>query len=171
MGLLSSRFSLPPLGRNLFLLVTFSSASELGERLRFSSPALLVSKPFQSYYRRAREGRSVQLDENLFVETMAAMRTDIVGETKSLQSSMMEDSSKAISMKAVVKQTSLARGFLRRGFLNWSVQPTLLPKVLVASSSTLVAKEVGVEGTPSLLGGCCSPNVGNDEDSGFNGLI
>jgi hypothetical protein len=43
--------------------------------------------------------------------------------------------------------------------------------VLVASSSTLVVKEVGVEGTPSLLGGCCSPNVGNDEDSGFNGLI
>lgn len=108
-----------------FSLVTFSSASELGERLRFSSPELLVFKPFQSYYRRAREGRSVQLDESLFVETMAAMRTDIVGEIKSLQSSMMEDPSKAISMKAVVKQTSLARGFLRRGFLNWSVQPTL----------------------------------------------
>jgi hypothetical protein len=74
-------------------------------------------------------------------------------------------------MKAVVKQSSPARGFLQRGFLNRSMQPTLSPKVSIASSSTLVAKEVGVEGTPSLLGGCSSPNVEKDEDSEFNGLI
>jgi hypothetical protein len=116
-----------------------------------------VAKLFQSYYRRAREGRVVHLDESLFAETMAAMRTDIVGE--------------AFSMKAVVKQTSLVRGFLRRGFLNRSVQPILSPKVSVVSSSALVAKEVGVEGIPSLLGGCGSPKVENDEDFGLNGLI
>jgi hypothetical protein len=129
MGLLSSRFSLPPLGRNLFLPVTFSGVFELGERLRFSSPVLLVSKPFQSYYKRAREGRAMHLDESLFVEMMATMGTNIVGETKSLQRSTVEDSGKAVSMKAVVKQTSPARGFIRRGFLNRSMQPTLLPKV------------------------------------------
>jgi hypothetical protein len=28
-----------------------------------------------------------------------------------------------------------------------------------------------MEGTPSLLGGCGSPNVEKDEDSGFNGLM
>jgi hypothetical protein len=44
-------------------------------------------------------------------------------------------------------------------------------RVSVALSSTLVAKEVGMEGTPSLLGGCGSPNVEKDEDSGFNGLM
>jgi hypothetical protein len=113
----------------------------------------------------------MHLDESLFVETMATMGTDIVGETKFLQRSRVKDSSKAVSMKAVVKQTSPARGFIRRGFLNRSMQPTLLPKVSVVSSSTLVAKKVGVEGTPSVLGGCGSPNVGKDEDSGFNGLI
>jgi hypothetical protein len=125
----------------------------------------------QPSLRRAREGRAVHLDESLFAETVAAMRIDIVGETKSLQHSKVEDPSKAVSMKAVVKQSSPVRGFLRRGFLNRSVQSTLSLKVLVASSSTLVAKEVGVEGTPSLLGGCGSPNVEKDEDFGFNGLI
>jgi hypothetical protein len=60
---------------------------------------LLVSNPFQSYYKRAREGRAVHLDESLFAETVAAMRTDIVGETKSLQHSKVED-----PMKAIVKQ-------------------------------------------------------------------
>jgi hypothetical protein len=79
---------------------------------------LLVSKLFQSYYRRAREGRVVHLDESLFAEKVVAMRTDIVGETKSLQRSKVEDPSKAVSMK-VVKQSSPARGFLQRGFLNW----------------------------------------------------
>jgi len=63
------------------------------------------------------------------------------------------------------------RGFLRRGFLNQSVQPTLSPKVSVASPSTFVAKEVGVEGTPFLLGGCGTPNDEKDEDSRINGLI
>jgi hypothetical protein len=85
----------------------------LGERLRLSTPALLVSnKPFQSYYRRAIEGRTVHLDESLFAETMAATRTYIVGETKSLQRSKVEKPNKAVSMKAVVKQSSSAWGFL-----------------------------------------------------------
>jgi len=46
----------------------------------------------------------------------------------------------AVSMKAVVKQSILARGFLRRGFLNpsLSVQPLLSPEVSAASSLTLV---------------------------------
>jgi hypothetical protein len=74
-------------------------------------------------------------------------------------------------MNTVVKQTSLVRGFLWREFLNWPMQPTLLPKVLVASSSTLVAKDVGVEGTPSFLGGFGSPNIEKDKDSKFNDLI
>jgi hypothetical protein len=114
------------------------------------------------------------LDESLFVESVAGMRIDIVDETKSLQHSKVEDRlvveeisvdaaqpllnyvGVAISMKAIVKQSSPVRGFLRKG-VPQSVSATLLsPKMSVASSSTLVAKEDGVEGTPSLLGGCAA---------------
>jgi hypothetical protein len=70
-----------------------------------------------------------------YLQTMAALRIDIVSETKSLQHSKVEEST--------------MRGFLWSRFLNQLVQPTLLPKVSVVSSSTLVAKEVGVEATPS----------------------
>jgi hypothetical protein len=49
----------------------------------------------------------------------------LAGETKSLQLSKVEDPSKVVSMNTIVKQTSLVRGFLCRGFLNWSMQPTL----------------------------------------------
>jgi len=113
------------------------------------------------------------LDESLFVESVAGMRIDIVDETKSLQHSKVEDRlvveeisvdaaqpllnyvGVAISMKAIVKQSSPVRGFLRKG-VPQSVSATLLsPKMSVASSSTLVAKEDG-EGTPSLLGGCAA---------------
>jgi hypothetical protein len=52
---------------------------------------LSVSKPFQSYYRRAREGRAVHLDESSFAESVAAMRIDIVSDTKSLQHSKVEE--------------------------------------------------------------------------------
>lgn len=51
------------------------------------------------------------------------------------------------------------------------MQPLLSHKVSALSSLTLVAKEVGVEGTPSLLGGCSTPNDQKDEDFMINGLI
>jgi hypothetical protein len=46
----------------------------LGKRLRSSSPVLLDSKPFQKYYRKAREARKVHLDENFFADSMEAFR-------------------------------------------------------------------------------------------------
>lgn len=54
----------------------------------------------------------------------------------------------AAFVKAVVKHTTPLRGFLRRGFLNPSMQVNsiLMPKVSVASSSTLVLKEYEVAG-------------------------
>jgi hypothetical protein len=67
------------------------------------------------------------------------------------------------SVKANVKHSTPVRGFLRRGFLKPSpavhVSPHLSPNVSVVSSSTLVLKEDGVEGAPTLLGKV------------FNGLI
>jgi hypothetical protein len=50
---------------------SFSGAAALGERLRLSTTASSVSKSFQSYYRRAREGRAMHLDESLFAESVA----------------------------------------------------------------------------------------------------
>ncbi len=78
----------------------------------------------------------------------------------------------ASSLK-VAKQSVLARGILRRGFLNLSlsVEPLLSPKVLATSSSSLVAKEIGVEKIPTLLGGCSTPNDEKGEDFKINGLI
>jgi hypothetical protein len=47
--------------------------AKLGERLYYASlPS--VSKPFQKYHRKAREGRSGHLDDKLVVESVAAMR-------------------------------------------------------------------------------------------------
>jgi hypothetical protein len=78
-----------------------------------------------------------------------------------------------IASLKVVKQSVPARRNLRRGFLNpsLSVQPLLLPEVSNASSSSLVAKEVGVEGIPTLLGGCSTPNDEKGKESKINGLI
>jgi len=56
----------------------------LRERIRLSIPASSVSKPFHSYNRKAREGKPVYLDESLVAESVAAIRIDIDGETKSL---------------------------------------------------------------------------------------
>jgi hypothetical protein len=39
----------------------------------------LILKPFQNYYRKAREGRAVQMDEGLFLESMVAMRLGFTG--------------------------------------------------------------------------------------------
>jgi len=49
--------------------------------------------------------------------------------------------------------------------------PNLLPIVLFVSSSTLVVKEDGVEGAPSLLGGCVTPTAEKGENFRSNGLI
>jgi len=53
-----------------------SGAVELGERLRLSCPVAFTSKPFQKYYRKAREGRVVKMDERLFSDSVAVMRLD-----------------------------------------------------------------------------------------------
>jgi hypothetical protein len=72
------------------------------------------------------------------------------------------------SVKDVIKRTSPARGFLRRGFLNSSPARQVSPKVPVVSPSTLVVKEDEVVGTPSHLGRCVSPLVDKGEDLRVN---
>jgi hypothetical protein len=60
---------------------SYSGAVELGERQRLSIPEALVSKPFQNYYRKAREGRAVHLDEGLYADFVASIRVDTVSGT------------------------------------------------------------------------------------------
>jgi hypothetical protein len=53
---------------------SFSGAAELVKSLRPSFPVLSNSKPFQKYYRKAREARKAHMDENLFADSMDALR-------------------------------------------------------------------------------------------------
>jgi hypothetical protein len=131
----------------------------------------------------------VHLDESLVAESMAIMRIDIDGETVS--PALEEGGSSACqgifggcsaaiagfwwrptSLK-VAKQSVPVRGIHRREFLNpsLSMQPLLSPEVSATSSSSLVGKEAGVVGIPTLLGGCNTPNDEKGEDSKINGLI
>jgi hypothetical protein len=113
------------------------------------------------------------------------MGIDIDNETKFLQRSKgvdplpVEESSVAaaqplldsggvLASLKVVKQSVPVRGILN---LSMSVQPLLSLEVSAASSSFLVAKEVGAEGIPTLLSGCNTPNDEKGEDSKINGLI
>jgi hypothetical protein len=64
---------------HLFSCGSSSGAAKLGERLHRSRPMALILKPFQNYYRKAREGRAVQMDEGLFLESMVAMRLGFTG--------------------------------------------------------------------------------------------
>jgi hypothetical protein len=54
-------------------------AAELEERLCLFFPEVLGSKPFQHFYRKAREGRAVHLDGGSYVDSVAVMRVDTAG--------------------------------------------------------------------------------------------
>jgi hypothetical protein len=51
---------------HLFFGGSSSRVAEVGERLHLYCPMALISKPFYNYYRKAREGRAVKMDEHLF---------------------------------------------------------------------------------------------------------
>jgi hypothetical protein len=115
---------------HLFSSGSSSRAAEVGERLRLSSPMASISKPFQNYFRKAREGRAMKMDECLFYDYVASMRLDFAGripfplsgatleselplESKLVQSSRMPPLvDKATFVKDVIKQIPPAKGFL-----------------------------------------------------------
>jgi hypothetical protein len=115
----------------------------------------------------------MHLNESLVAESVAALRIDKHAGFSMAATQPLHDSGGVAARLKVVKQSVPARAILRRGFLNSSmpVQPLLSPKVSTASSSSLVAKEDGVEGIPTLLGDCSTPNDDKAEDSKINGLI
>jgi hypothetical protein len=73
-------------------------------------------------------------------------------------------------VKVASKKTSLAISFLRRGFLNPNLLGQVSPRVLVASSSTLVVKEDEAVGAP-FLGSCVTPTTDKIEDLRVNDMI
>jgi len=148
------------------------------EKLRSSFSVSLISKPFQKYYWKAREGQSVQLDEDLLAKSVAAMISYLYKKKKKSVAAMRLPVSftakeatamlpvkvsvgVADSVKDIVNPYFSKKGFLQRGFLS----PSPAVKVYthashlesVVSSSTLDVKEDGVIGLPSPLSGCVTP--------------
>lgn len=115
------------------------------ERLRFASlPS--VSKPFQKYYRKARESRSELLDEKLVAESMAVMKSPVSFSAKEAAAVLPELNSTggADSMKGCVKPSSSMKGCLWRRFLNPS------PVVKASSIHTSVLETVVSSSTPEV---------------------
>jgi hypothetical protein len=174
---------------HLFPSGSSSGAVELGERLLLSRPMASTSKPFLKYYRKAREGRVVKMDERLFSNSVAAMISDFADgfpfplssatpaselplESKLVQSSRVPPLvDVAAFVKDVIKRTPPARGFLQRGFLNLRPARQVSSKVLVVSPLTLVVKEDVVVGTPSHLCRCVSPSIDKGEDLRVSCLV
>lgn len=133
----------------------------MGKRLCSSSPVLSNSKPFQKYYRKAREARDLHMDENLFADSMEALRpAQGPGFLSLLPSDPAEKVAIALLVQDKGKSPSPVRGFLWWGFLNLSLVVT--HKVSVVSASTPVVKEgASTPGSPTAIKG---------EDFRVNGL-
>jgi hypothetical protein len=93
----------------------------LGEKIRSSLPAVQSTKPFQSYYRKARdlrEGHSMKWNEGLLANSLTASKTPIYSAKKEVAAMP--------PLKNFVG--SAKKGFLRKGFLNprpAAIAPTL----------------------------------------------
>jgi hypothetical protein len=114
------------------------------------------------------EGKLGHLDENLFVEFVAANEAVAV-------LPVMDSARVADSVKDFVKPSTSMKGLLRREFLNPSPavkaltpHTSLLESVVL--SSTLEVKGIGVVGIPSPLGGCVTPTIWKSDDFRVNGL-
>jgi hypothetical protein len=96
----------------------------LRERLCSSFSVSLISKPFQKYYRKAREGRSMHLEKDLFAKSIAAMRLPVrfSAEEAVVVLPMMDSARVADPVKDIFKPSNSNKGFFLRGFLN----PTFL---------------------------------------------
>jgi len=132
---------------------SLDGAAGLGEKLRSSLP-VVVSKPFQCYYRRAkelREGHSMNWNDELFSDSLEAMKMSAGCAVKKV--------TVAEPLVKKVIEPPVNQG-LRRGFLN----PR--PKVPVIFTSPQKVVEVGLVGPSSPPRGCLSPF--SAEGNGFS---
>jgi len=119
-------------------------AAGLGEKLRSSLP-VVVSKPFQCYYRREKELRewhSIKWNDELFSDSLEAMKMSAGCAIKKV---MVAD----LLVKKVT-EPPVKQG-LRRGFLN----PRSKAPIIFTLPQKVV--EVGIVGPSSPLRGCLSP--------------
>jgi hypothetical protein len=127
--------------RDAFAPPPLSRACELGEKIRSSLPFLQNSKPFQQYYRRARElreGHSVKWNDELLSDSLEASKMTV-----------------SFVNKDTVAKPLVKKGLLRKGFLN----PR--PTVLVPPALSREVNDVGVVGPPSPSSGCLIPSSVN----------
>jgi hypothetical protein len=116
----------------LFFPFPYLSEAELGEKICSSLPAIQSTKPFQSYYRKARdlrEGHSMKWNEGLLANSLATSKTPICSTKKKVAESV----------------GSVKKGFLRKEFLN--PHPAA-----IAPTMSHEAKDVGMIGLHSPLG-------------------
>jgi hypothetical protein len=95
-----------------FAPTPLSGVADLGEKIRSSLPLLYNSKPFQHYYRRARElreGHSVKWNEGLLSDSLEA--------TKMAFGFVFKNTVAELPLKKVV-EPPVKKGLLRMGFLN-----------------------------------------------------
>jgi hypothetical protein len=129
-------------GAGLAAFPSPSGAAVLGEKIRCSLPVLQPSKPFQRYYRMARElrvGHSVKWNEVLLADSLVASKTPVC--------------KSSVTAPPVKKSAgSTKKSFLRKGFLNPPPQEV---------------KDVGVESLPSPPS-CPPPVEGNGSSQSRN---
>jgi hypothetical protein len=115
---------------------SLDGAAALGEKPRYPLP-MVVSKPFQCYYRRAkelREGHSVKWNDALFFDSLKATKLS-VGYTNK-RATVVKPPAKKVAVPPAMKKTEttpVKQVFFRKGFLNLppivSVSPALLHEV------------------------------------------
>jgi len=129
--------------------LSLAGAAILGEKLCSPLP-VVVSKPFQCYYRRVknlREGHSVKWNDRLLSDSLEAVKMSIGDVVKRVSGvePLAEKVAKPPAMKKSV--TSVNQGLFRKGFLN-------LPPISVLPVALQEVNNGGVVGPYSPSSGC-----------------
>jgi len=136
-----------------FVHPPLTGAAEMGERIRSSLPVLQPFKPFQRYYRKARDFREGQVkwNDGLLADSMeASKKTGGFCNKASVVEPYSKEDSAAPPLKSSADTTSNEKkvvsngkkGFLRKGFLNRR------PSVLAPSTNSSLPSELALSSTP-----------------------
>jgi hypothetical protein len=144
---------------------SLGGAAVLGEKLHSPLP-VVISKPFQCYYRRAkklREGQSVKWNDVLLSDFLEAVKMS-VGYADKRVTGVEPPAEKAAKPPAMKKlETPVNQGLFRKGFLN------LPPIVSVPPASPQGVNNGGVVGPSSPSSGCLNGfSQSRNSSVGFN---
>jgi hypothetical protein len=149
-----------------FVPPPLTGAAEMGDRIRSSLPVLQPFKPFQRYYRKARDLREGQVkwNDGLLADSMEALKkTGGFCNKASVVEPYSKEDSAAPPLKSSEDTTSNEKkvvsngkkGFLRKGFLNQR------SSVLAPSTKSSLPSELALSSTPEVK------EVGVVRDSGI----